>query len=73
MTPSTRTAAETLHLNANRIHADLTDYTPSIKPSLLYKVIYLTEFERAIGPLNPDMQHELDELRTVIRWACGIR
>jgi len=62
---------ERIRMNANKLHAMLTDYTEGIEPSTLYQVIYLTECERAME-LRPWVKAKLNEMREEIATACGI-
>ena len=57
--------------NADRVLAQITDYVPSERPSVLAKCVYLYEASLRFD-LNDDARQQLDDLRREIAVACGI-
>jgi hypothetical protein len=60
-----------VRMQADKLHAMLTDYREGIEPSHLYQVLYLTECERVMT-LAPWVKEKLAAMRDEIASACGI-
>jgi hypothetical protein len=58
-------------MQADKVHAQLTDYSAGDHPSVLAKCIYLNEASKVYA-LSDVAREQLQQLREEIAVACGI-